>query len=65
MGSGNGPCAIVMVGSRAGGFDVVYGFSETAAKYGASVPAETSKPAEAYAHFGPEERSPYHQGWLP
>jgi hypothetical protein len=54
-----------MVGSRAGGFEVVYPVDELAAKHGASVLEETSKPAEAYAHFGPEERSPYREGWLP
>jgi hypothetical protein len=26
---------------------------------------ETSKPAEAYARFGPEEQSAYREGWLP
>jgi quercetin dioxygenase-like cupin family protein len=65
VGAGDGPCAIVMTGSRAGGFDVVYAVSEAAAKYGASVPEETSKPDEAYAQFGPEERSGYRDGWLP
>jgi quercetin dioxygenase-like cupin family protein len=65
VGAGDGPCAIVMAGSRAGGFDVVYAVDEVAAKYGACVPEETSKPDEAYAHFGPEERSAYREGWLP
>ena len=54
-----------MTGSRADGFDVVYPVSEVAAKHGASVPEETSKPDEAYARFGPEERSAYREGWLP
>jgi hypothetical protein len=54
-----------MTGSRAGGFEVVYAVSEVAAKYGASVLEETSKPDEAYAHFGSEERSAYRDGWLP
>ena len=44
VGAGDGPCAIVMTGSRAGGFEVVYAVNEVAAKYGASVPEETSKP---------------------
>ena len=54
-----------MAGSRVGGFEVVYPVSEVAAKHGASVLEETSKPDEAYAHWGPEERSAYHAGWLP
>lgn len=65
VGDGDGPCAIVMAGNRAGGFEVVYAVDEAAAKYGASVVEETSKPDEAYARFGPEERSAYQDGWLP
>ena len=65
VGAGEGPCAIVMVGNRVGGFEVVYAVDDVAAKYDASVPEETSKPDEAYARFGPEERSAYQEGWLP
>ena len=65
VGTGEGPCVIVMTGSRAGGFEVVYPVNEMAAKHGASVAEETSKPAEAYAQFGPEARSAYQDGWLP
>ena len=64
VGAGDGPCAIVMVGSRAGGFEVVYAVDEVAAKHDASVPEETSSPDEAYARWGPEERIAY-GGWLP
>jgi hypothetical protein len=56
---------IVMVGSRAEGFEVVYAVDDVAAKYDASVLEETSDPDEAYARFGPEERSAYREGWLP
>jgi uncharacterized cupin superfamily protein len=65
VGAGDGPCVIVMAGSRAGGFEVVYHVNEVAAKHGAAAPKETSDPDEAYASFGPEERSAYRQGWLP
>src|SRR5690242_3750345 len=65
IGAGDGPCVIVMVGSRAGGFEVVYAVEEVAAKYGASVLEETQAPAEAHAQFGPEERVPNRDGWLP
>jgi hypothetical protein len=54
-----------MTGSRAVGFEVVYPVNEVAAKYDASVLEETSKPADAYARFGPEERSAFCEGWLP
>ncbi len=65
VGAGDGPCAIVMVGNRVGGFEVVYPVNEVAAKHGASVLEETTKPDEAYARFGQEERSAYREGWLP
>ena len=65
VGAGQGPCVIVMAGNRAGGFDVIYPVNDVAAKYGASVAKETTKPDEAYAHFGPEARSAYTEGWLP
>jgi uncharacterized cupin superfamily protein len=65
VGAGEGPCVIVMVGSRVGGTDIVYAVSEAAAKHGASVPEETTKPDEAYATLGPEERVAYGEGWLP
>ena len=64
-GSGDGPCAIVMVGNRVGGFEVVYAVNEVAATYEASVLEETSKPDEAYTRFGPEARAAYQEGWLP
>jgi hypothetical protein len=51
--------------TSAGGFEAVYPVNEVAAKHGASVLEETSKPAEAYARFGREERSAYREGWLP
>jgi quercetin dioxygenase-like cupin family protein len=65
VGSGDAPCAIVMVGSRVGGFEVVYAVDEVAASHDASVPEETSSPDEAYARWGPEERTAYAEGSLP
>jgi len=65
IGAGDGPCVIVMTGSRMGGFEVVYTVNELAAKHGASVVHQTSKSTEAYAGFGPEKRSAYREGWLP
>jgi len=65
VGASDGPCVIVMTGSRANGFEVVYAVSDVAAKYDASVLEETSKPDDAYAHWGREERSAYREGWLP
>ena len=65
VGAGEGPCVIVMTGSRAGGTEILYPVNEVAAKHGASVLEETSKPDEAYANSGPEEWSAYREGWLP
>jgi uncharacterized cupin superfamily protein len=65
VGAGDGPCVIGMTGSRVGGFEVLYPVNEVAAKHGASVLEETSQPDEAYARFGPEERSAYREEWLP
>ena len=64
VGTGDGPCVIVMVGSRAGGSEIVYAVDDVAAKYDASVLEETSNPDEAYARFGPEDWATY-GGWLP
>jgi len=64
VGAGEGPCVIVMVGSRAGGSEILYPVDEVAAKYDASVLEETSNPDEAYARFGPEDWATY-GGWLP
>ena len=55
---------VVMSGSRAGCFEVVYAVHDVAAKHGASVLEETSSPDEAHARFGREERSAYREGWL-
>ena len=65
VGSGDGPCVIVMTGSRAGGFEVVYPVNEVAAKYDASAHEETSRPDEVYARWGEEKRIAYEDGWLP
>jgi mannose-6-phosphate isomerase-like protein (cupin superfamily) len=65
VGAGDEPCVIVMTGSRVGGFEVVYAVDEVAAKHDACVLEETSSPDEAYARWGPEERSAYREGWLP
>jgi uncharacterized cupin superfamily protein len=65
IGAGDGPCVIVMTGSRTVPFEVVYPVNEVAAKHGASVEQETTKPQEAYAGDSQEERSAYREGWLP
>ncbi len=57
LGAGDGPCAILMVGSRVGDWRVRYPVSELAAGYGASVEEETTSPREAYVgRFEPSRR---------
>jgi uncharacterized cupin superfamily protein len=48
VGAGEGPCVILMVGSRSGP-EVHYPVSELAARHGASVAVETSDWRQAYA----------------
>jgi hypothetical protein len=49
VGEGDGPCVIVMAGARSEDMEVHYPVSELAARYGASVEAETSDSNEVYA----------------
>lgn len=51
VGSGTGPCAILMVGARTEDEQLLYPASALAARYGASAEKETSNPREAYAPF--------------
>jgi len=58
VGAGDGPCAILAVGSRVNQ-DIVYPVSEIAGRHGASVETETPNPTEAYAPFGRSAEAPY------
>jgi len=49
VGAGDGPCAILMVGTRVQPEEVEYPVSEVAARHGASVESQTDSPQEAYA----------------
>ena len=61
VGAGDGPCAILMVGTRAPDSAIHYPFEAAAAAYGASVDVATDVPKEAYAGRPPIEpaRSPW------
>ena len=63
VGAGEGPCAVLMAGTRKNPEDLLYPVSEVAAKYGASVERETSDEGEAYAGIeaqaGPLGRVPW------
>ena len=63
VGAGDGPCAILAVGTRSGG-DVIYPRSELAIRHHAGVERETAEPREAYADIGPDTEIRYRDGWL-
>jgi uncharacterized cupin superfamily protein len=56
VGAGDGPCAILMVGVRSEGEQLLYPTSELAARYGASAEKSTPDPREAYARFERPQR---------
>jgi uncharacterized cupin superfamily protein len=64
VGAGDGPCAILAVGTRLGD-DVVYPASELAQRHGAGVQKETKEGKEAYADFPADVDVAYCDGWLP
>jgi uncharacterized cupin superfamily protein len=63
VGAGNAPCAVLMVGARNAGRDIVYLASRTAARYRASVDEDTEDPKQAYAGWRQVERRRYR--WPP
>jgi uncharacterized cupin superfamily protein len=62
VGAGDGPCAVLMIGSRRKD-EAHYPVSEVAAKYDASVAEATSEPAKAYADWRREPREPVANPW--
>jgi uncharacterized cupin superfamily protein len=64
VGAGSGPCVLLAIGGRSSK-NVVYPVSELAARHGASVAAETTDPAEAYADMNVDVDVPFRQGLLP
>ena len=60
VGAGDGPCVILMTGTRSTDMEGHYPVSELAARYGASADEETADPEQAYARFelGRWERPP-------
>ncbi len=65
VGAGDGPCAILMVGTRTPSAGVRYPAEPAAVRHGAGVGAVTDSPKEAYARFGPVGPAPYRHGDLP
>ena len=63
VGAGDGPCALLAVGTRTGG-DVIYPASELAQRHGAGAATTTPDSKEAYASFTEDTETPYREGWL-
>ena len=64
IGAGDGPCALLAVGSRTSR-DGVYPVSELALRYGAGVDRETRDPRVAYMGIPEDTDVEYREGWLP
>jgi uncharacterized cupin superfamily protein len=64
VGAGEGPCAILAVGTRSGG-DVIYPRADVALRHGAGVERDTPDPREAYADVPPDAEVAFDGGWLP
>ena len=62
VGAGDGPCAVLMIGSRRKD-EAHYPVSEVAARYDASVEAPTDDVAVAYADWRTEPRRPVPNPW--
>ena len=63
VGAGEGPCALLAVGTRSGK-DVVYPRADVALRHNAGVERETREPSEAYADMKPDVEVGYRDGWL-
>jgi uncharacterized cupin superfamily protein len=62
VGAGDGPCAVLMIGSRRE-IAAHYPVNEVAAKYDASAAETTDVPAEAYAEWRREPWQPAENPW--
>jgi uncharacterized cupin superfamily protein len=62
VGAGEGPCAVLMIGSRRE-HEVHYPVSDVAARYDASASAETDDASEAYAEWRQHEWTPIASPW--
>lgn len=65
VGAGDGPCAVLMIGSRDPDEGIVYPVDEVAARHDASVEREIEDPAEAYGSMGWTQPGPVRRPWPP
>lgn len=64
VGAGAGPCLVIAVGARVND-TLDFPADAVAARYGASVDADTTDGGVAYANVPPREPTTYRDGWLP
>ena len=57
VGAGDGPCAVLMGGAHPPDWSVRYAVSKLAARYGASVAEETTRPTGVYEGWEPSRRA--------
>jgi len=62
VGAGDGPCAVLMIGSRRKD-EAYYPVSDVAARYGASATSATGEPDEAYAEWRREPSREIENPW--
>ena len=65
VGAGDGPCGILMVGTRPEQEELLYPVADVARKHGAGVEQETTSGREAYAAFPRSAPERYREGTLP
>jgi uncharacterized cupin superfamily protein len=65
VGAGDGPCAVLMVGTRPAAEELLYPVVDVARKHDAGVATETRSGREAYAPFGRSTAQRYTDGVLP
>jgi uncharacterized cupin superfamily protein len=65
VGAGDGPCAILMVGTRPEQEELLYPVVDVARKHNAGVEQETTSGREAYARFPKSREEPLREGLLP
>ncbi len=65
VGAGDGPCVLLLVGTRTPGAKIVYPRSELADRHGAGVDEETGSAEKAYEAFPETKPTHYRRGWLP
>ena len=65
VGAGDGPCVLLLMGTRTPGAKIVYPRSELADRHGAGVDEETGSAEKAYEAFPETKPTHYRKGWLP